>query len=196
MKKRIAVIGCLLTLLALAGCGSGNGGETTAPETTAASNGIESSLALLTTVWESWPEESKFAVAGGDSEAYVMDAPGAFSVENPEALDGTLAFPASEAEQIDDAASLLHMMNANNFTAGAFRLKDAGNAETVAEAIRSNLDSRQWLCGFPEEYLIASVDNSLVCVFGTADNVSGFQEQLVSAYENVQVFSQGPVSAG
>ena len=65
MKKRIAVIGCLLTLLALAGCGSGNGGETTAPETTAASNGIESSLALLTTVWESWPEESKFAVAGG-----------------------------------------------------------------------------------------------------------------------------------
>ena len=122
-----------------------------------------------------------------------MDGPGSFSTENADALDAALAFPASEAEKIDDAASLVHMMNANTFTAGAFRLRDAKDSEAVAEAVKTGLSGRQWLCGFPEEYLIASVDNYLVSVFGTAELVETFKTQLDSVYENVSVLSEGPL---
>ena len=85
------------------------------------------------------------------------------------------------------------MMNANTFTAGAFRLRDAKDSEAVAEAVKTGLSGRQWLCGFPEEYLIASVDNYLVSVFGTAELVETFKTQLDSAYENVSVLSEGPL---
>ena len=58
------------------------------------------------------------------------------------------------------------------------------------------MDGRQWICGFPEEMMIASVDQYLVCAFGTADLVETFQNQLSSVYETVSVISEGPVSAG
>lgn len=215
MKKILAICMMLVVLGALAGCGTEKAGESTAAESTAAESTAaestaaesspegaadasqpESALALLAAVWDSYPEDAKFSVAGGDSEQYVMDAPGAFSVENPEMLDGSLAFPAAEADKIDDAASLVHMMNANTFTAGAFHLKDAGSLGEVAEAIKANLDSRQWLCGFPEEFVIASVGDYVVCAFGTADNVDVFGTQLAASYRQAQVEAEGPISAG
>ena len=210
MKKILAVCMMFVVLCALAGCGTEKAGESTAaesaaaestaaessPESTADASQPDSALALLTAVWDSYPEDAKFSVAGGDSEQYVMDAPGAFSVENPEMLDGSLAFPAAEADQIDEAASLMHMMNANNFTAGAFHLKDEAARQEVAEAVKANLDSRQWLCGFPEEFLIASVDSYVVCVFGTAENVETFGAQLTGVYGQTQVEAEGPVLAG
>ena len=200
MKKKFlrAAAACAAVLMigSLAGCGQRGAGETEAPETSAASNEIADALELLTAVWESYPEDAVFPAAGGDSEEMTMDGPGACSVENAEALDASLAFPADEAGKIDDAASLVHMMNANTFTAGAFRLKEAGDSQAVAQALEENLDGRQWICGFPEEMMIASVDQYLVCAFGTADLVETFQKQLSSVYETVSVVSEGPVSAG
>ena len=184
MKKSLMAALAVFLLAALTACGGKNAAK---------ENGIADSLELLKTVWESWPEDQAFSAAGGDSEEMVMDGPGSFSTENADALDAALAFPASEAEKIDDAASLVHMMNANTFTAGAFRLRDAKDSEAVAEAVKTGLSGRQWLCGFPEEYLIASVDNYLVSVFGTAELVETFKTQLDSVYENVSVLSEGPL---
>ncbi len=187
MKKVLVLMMGAVMLLALAACGSEKQEE---------SNGITDSLELLNTVWESWPEDAVFPAGGGDSEQYVMEGPGKFSVEDPEILDGALAFPAAEADKIDDAASLTHMMNANTFTGGAFRMKDPKDMEAVAGAVKENLDGRQWLCGFPQEYVIASVDQYLVYAFGTTENVAAFKSQLNGAYKNVNVLSEGPVSAG
>ena len=40
----------------------------------------------------------------------------------------TLGLPESEAANIDDAASMVHMMNANTFTGAAYRLKSGGSS--------------------------------------------------------------------
>ena len=50
-------------------------------------------------------------------------APGNFSMDDADLLDSSLGFPAAEAGKIDGAASLVHMMNLNTFTCGAFHVK-------------------------------------------------------------------------
>ena len=40
-----------------------------------------------------------------------------------------LYIPAENVSMIDEAASLIHAMNANTFTGAAFHLTDAGNAD-------------------------------------------------------------------
>lgn len=213
MKKTITIICCLLLALAMTACGSQdnvNNEATNSPDvspsntpandpvvpSSAPANDVEDSLALLTKIWETWPEDAKFPVSGGDAEAFVMDAPGVFSIADPAALDASLAFPESEVSKIDDAASLTHMMNANVFTAGVFRLKDASEADAVADAVLANLENREWLCGFPEEYLLAVVDQYLICSFGEANSIATLQQQLNDSFENARIISQGSVEIG
>ena len=78
-----------------------------------------SPLNLLNTVWKSYKKAEKFQAAGGDfSEENMKDgAPGKFSVSDSGALASTLAVPEEYASQLKEAASLVHMMNLNTFTA-------------------------------------------------------------------------------
>ena len=94
-------------------------------------------LSLLTSVWSTYSEDDKFPAAGGDAEHSVDDAPGSFDVSNADNLTYQLTFPSADVSLIDGAASLVHMMNLNTFTCGAFHVSDAGNVSTVAADIRS-----------------------------------------------------------
>ena len=74
-------------------------------------------LSLLTSVWSTYSEDDKFPAAGGDAEHSVDDAPGSFDVLNADSLTYQLTFPSADVSLIDGAASLVHMMNLNTFTA-------------------------------------------------------------------------------
>ena len=108
-------------------------------------------LSLLTSVWSTYSEDDKFPAAGGDAEHSVDDAPGSFDVSNADNLTYQLTFPSADVSLIDGAASLVHMMNLNTFTCGAFHVSDAGNVSTVAADIRSAVQGKQWMCGFPDK---------------------------------------------
>lgn len=146
-------------------------------------------------LWNSYGEDDKFPTAGGDmsEENMTMDAPGKFGVDDTAALDTTLGFPAASAEKIDDAASLVHMMNANTFTCGAFHVKNAGDIADVSAAIKDNIMQRQWMCGFPDKLVIVKVDDYVISFFGENEIVETFKTKLNAAYTSAETLCDEPI---
>jgi len=151
-------------------------------------NAAGGALEVIESVWATYEEENKFAAGGGDSANMNFEGPGAFDATNAEELDITLGFPAAQVDKIDDAASLMHMMNANTFTGGVYHVTDAANVQTVADALKENIMNRQWMCGFPETLIIVSVgDNYLVSAFGNGEIIETFKTKLSGVYADATV---------
>ena len=186
MKKKIALLLLTVMAISLVACGE----KDTANNNDAAKDGkqAESALDVLQSTWETYEEENKFAAGGGDSQNMVMDEPGKFDVTNTEELNGTLGFPADSAGKIDDAASFMHIMNANTFTAGAYHVTNADDVQGVADALKESIMNRQWLCGFPETLIIVKVnDNYLVSAFGNGEIIETFKTKLTGVYADATV---------
>lgn len=186
MKKKIALLLLTVMAISLVACGE----KDTANNNDAAKDGkqAESALDVLQSTWETYEEENKFAAGGGDSQNMVMDEPGKFDAANTEELNGTLGFPADSAGKIDDAASLMHMMNANTFTAGAYHVTNADDVQGVADALKESIMNRQWMCGFPETLIIVKVnDNYLVSAFGNGEIIETFKTKLTGVYADATV---------
>jgi len=135
-------------------------------------------LDVLTNAWNAMGDEEKFPIGGGDSANMVMDAPGAFDVANTEELDALLGLSADGAAKIDAAASLMHMMNANTFTCGAFSVVAGEDLSAFVTALQENIQARQWMCGFPEKLVIVTIDNVVVSMFGNGQIVDSFTAKL------------------
>ncbi|MBQ8877721.1 MAG: bacteriocin transport accessory protein [Lachnospiraceae bacterium] len=187
MKKRIVLLICGMMILSLFGCGKKEDvTETPAPE--AATVDVADATELLTNVWGTYTEAELFPIGGGDYENVVMDTPGKYDVSKAEEMDSVLGLPQSSAAMIDDAASMMHMMNANTFTCGAYHLTDASKQQAFADALKENIMNRQWMCGFPDTLLIASVgDEYVVSAFGNAEIMETFKTKLTAQYEAAEV---------
>ncbi len=209
MKKKIALLLLTVMAISLVGCGekettNGNdnandnqvvGDDTTVDDNTTNDENADSNAEIqegaagvLQNIWNAYDESEKFAVGGGDSNNLNMDGPGTFDVTSVEELNGTLGFPETHADKIDDAASLMHMLNANTFTAGIFHVTNSEDIATVAEAIKDNIMVREWICGFPQKLLILSVDdNYVITAFGAEDLLDLFEQKATETYENASV---------
>jgi len=210
MKKKIALMLLTVMTISLVACG-GNGDDasssagsdtnvessatpteapTEAPTEEPASE-IASSLAILENVWTNFDENYKFPCGGGDSSNMTMDVPGAFDATNSVELDSMLGYPAAQVDKIDDAASLMHMMNANTFTCGVYHLTDSANMQTVADALKDNIMARQWMCGFPDTLIIVSVDDYVLSAFGNAELIEVFKNKVAELYgESTLVYEE------
>lgn len=197
MKKILTLLLAALLLLTFAACGNAGNDTTTNGQENTPSQNVESKdpLSILQTVWASYGDDEKFAVAGGDmsEENSKMDEPGVFSLENKEELDATLGLSAEAAEKVDSAASLVHMMNANTFTCGAFKVKNAEDVASLAGLLKDNILKRQWMCGFPDKLVVASVDDVVLAFFGKNDNIDMFKTKLSAAYSSAEVISESPI---
>lgn len=197
MKKLIALILAGVMLLSFAACGGSGEADTKEPaaETTAAAAiDVADAADLLNKVWAKYADTEKFFVMGGDMSNPVSDGAGKFDITLTEDLDNTLGLPQANAAQIDDAASLAHAMNANNFTAAAYHLTAGTDASAFAAAIDSHLATRQWICGFPETLLILGVGDYVVTAFGTADNINVFKTKLSEEFASAQIFVEKPIA--
>lgn len=156
---------------------------------------INDALELLDAVWANYKEDEKFAAMGGDrsEENLKEDAPGVYSLDDAEAVDSELGFPAASIDTIDQAASLIHMMNANTFTCGAYHIKDKDSMESVAASLKENILNRRWMCGFPEKLVIYSVGDYLISVFGDGELITTFEGHLTEAYPSVQTVSEDAI---
>ena len=139
-------------------------------------------LSLLTSVWSTYSEDDKFPAAGGDAEHAVDGAPGSFDVSNADNLSYLLTFPADDASLIDSAASLVHMMNLNTFTCGAFHVADANNVARLADDLRTTIQAKRWMCGFPDKLVIVTVGQSVFSVYGNEELVNTFRDKLLASY--------------
>ena len=184
MKRNMKKIAMVLLVAMLGMCLAACGGKGNNAGITEVANATE----ILTTVWGTYEEDEMFPAGGGDSENMSMEGPAKFDVSKVEELDYLLNFPAGMADKIDDAASLMHMMNANTFTAGAYHVTDAGDVATVKAAIEDKVMNNHWMCGFPETLIIVQVgDNYLVSAYGNGELIENFKTKLVNTYANAEV---------
>ena len=159
--------------------------ETPKPETPAEDKpaaAVDDALTILNAIWNTYSDEEKFPAAGGDSEHAVDGAPGSFDVSNADSLSYQLTFPADDASLIDSAASLVHMMNLNTFTCGAFHVADANNVAKLADDLRTTIQAKRWMCGFPDKLVIVTVGQSVLSVYGNEELVNTFRDKLLTSY--------------
>ena len=159
--------------------------ETPKPETPAEDKpaaAVDDALTILNAIWNTYSDEEKFPAAGGDSEHAVDGAPGSFDASNADSLSYLLTFPADDASLIDSAASLVHMMNLNTFTCGAFHVADANNVARLADDLRTTIQAKHWMCGFPDKLVIVTVGQSVLSVYGNEELVNTFRDKLLTSY--------------
>ena len=204
MKRNVTLILAALLAVSLTACNnSGNTSDTSNSSNTSTSGtseeqiSVASATELLTNVWNSYKEDDKFPTMGGTPGGEVTDSvPGKFSIDDANALDVHLAFPAASADKIDDAASLIHMMNANTFTCGAYHVKDAGTISALSSEIKDSVMNRQWMCGFPEKLVIVKVGDYIVSVFGNGELIDTFIGKLTAEYTSAEKLCDEPIEMG
>lgn len=194
MKKILAFVLAAVMVLSLAACtDKGSEGGATSPSG-AQTNQPKSALEILEKVWSKYSTDEKFPATGGSEKHMKEDKPGKFDVSDAEALDFELGFPKANASEIDDAASLMHMLNQNNFSCGVYHVKGSGNAEALAGKIKENILARQWLCGFPEKLVILTVGDYIVAVFGAGELTGTFVAKLSAEYSSAKQLFDVPIA--
>ena len=194
MKKILALLLAAVMVLSLAACtDKGSEGGATSPSG-AQTNQPKSALEILEKVWSKYSADEKFPATGGSEKHMKEDMPGKFDVSDAEALDFELGFPKANASEIDDAASLMHMLNQNNFSCGVYHVKDSGNVEALAGKIKENILARQWLCGFPEKLVILTIGDYIVSVFGAGELTDTFIAKLSAEYSSAKQLFDVPIA--
>lgn len=187
MKKFFALMLAAVMALSLVACGGNNDAKDDQPagDQPAA---ITSALNLLETVWNDYGEDEKFSVVGGgpDAEQMVEGAPAAFDLTDRSLAQHNLVLP--ESAQVDDAASLTHMLNANTFTAAAYHA--TGDVQALAAELRDAIQSNRWMCGFPDKVVVAVRDEYVAIAFGADDLVDAFAGRLSGIFGMELVYNE------
>ena len=193
MKKLIALLMALTMVAMMAACSTGNNNETPATDATETTEAVNvptvgSALEVLETIWNAYGDDEKFAVIGGNIENAVDGAPGNYDLAYAENLTYNLLVPAELIANIDDAASMIHMMNANNFTSGVVHLTEGTDVAAFTEAMHTAISTNPWICGFPEKMIVAVIDGSYVLIsFGVNDAMNPFEAHLTEVYANAEI---------
>ena len=196
MKKILTLTIAAVLVFSLVSCAKKDKEDVTTGTSAAdvQKNGPKSALEILETVCKKYSADDKFAAMGGSEKNMKEDAPGEFDLGDAEALDFELGFPKAEVGKLDDAASLLHMLNQNTFTCGVYHVKNSADIEALAAKIKDNILARNWMCGFPEKLVIMTVGDYIVSVFGAAELISTFTAKLTDSYGSVRQLFDVPIA--
>lgn len=201
MKRLTILFFMVMLIFMLTGCGSGNGGSQSGMgENSEESEESEESkygeaLDVLSAIRQSYKEEDMFAIYGGNQENAVMDAPGKFDISKTEEMKVNLGLPEELWDDIDDAASMVHMMNANIFTGAVYHLKDGTDSNDFADAVKTNIMATQWICGQPDTLVVIEVKgNYIITAYGEAEIMETFKNNALSALDGSQVVIEEPIS--
>ncbi len=164
MKKISALILTLAMVFSLAACGGGNQNPQSAPELE-----LGSPEEILNSIWNNVSEDQKFPVAGGDMENIQEDKAGKFNMENMDVVTSVLHMSEETAASVSEAATLIHAMNANTFTAVAVKLNEGVNAEEFVNSVKTDVEGTQWMCGFPDYLLVYTLGDYVVYVIGETE---------------------------
>ena len=188
MKKIISLVLVCVMALGLIACGETKPVETTAPATTEPAVTVESALAVLEDIWAQYGEDEKFFVIGGNMESPVDGAPGNYDMAYAENLSWNLLVPADQLANIDQAATMIHAMNANTFTSGVVHLTEGTDAAAFAQTMRDAIQGNMWMCGFPETLTVAVIGGEYVLIaFGVNDAMNPFMTHFAEAYADAEI---------
>lgn len=193
MKKGVAIILSAMMAVVLTGCGGKQGGSQA--DQGSGESRYADALEVLNEVVKGYSEDELFAMYGGDQENAVMDAPGKFDISKTEELENVYGLPSDLSSSIEDAATMVHMMNANTFTGAAYRLKDGTDVEAFADSVKSCILAKQWICGMPDTLVAINVDGRyVITAFGEAGLMENFKTNALSALGGAQVITEVPIA--
>lgn len=191
MKKLIALLLVLVMALSMAACGAENADPTTPDVEEPTAPAVEapaSALEVLEKVWALYADGEKFPVMGGNPEGGAMDAPANWDMAYAENLTYSLLIPAEQMANVDDAATMIHMMNANTFTSGVVHLAEGTDVAAFTTLMHDTIATNPWICGFPEKMLIADLGGNYVLIaFGVNDAMGPFQTHFAEAYADAAI---------
>ncbi len=191
MKKILSLVLVLALAMSLAACGKK--AETAETTGVPAQEMPASALEVLETIWADYAEDEKFAVIGGSMAAPVDGAPGSYDIAD-ENITYNLLIPAEQLANVTEAASMIHMMNANTFTCGVFKLADGVSAADFGAAMKEAVMGNQWMCGFPETLLIRNFGDVYVLVaFGVNDAMTPFEMHMSNVYPGFETITNEPI---
>ena len=144
-----------------------------------------SALDILNTIWNSYADDEKFAIIGGSD--MTMNAPGVLDHTDTQTMSNSYYIPEANVSMVDDAASMIHMMNTNTFTGGIYHIADSSNIADFASAVKDSILGAQWICGFPDELLIISVDDYVIVAFGATELIDTFSAKTTAAYDSAEI---------
>ena len=190
MKKIVSVVLALTLALSLAACGGKKAEVTTPPVQEVPASAVE----ILEKTWAEYAESEKFAIVGGNVEAGIMDAPANYDMAYAENMTYSLLVPTDQIPNVAEAASMIHMMNANTFTCGVFRMAEGASVGDFAAAMEAAIQGNMWMCGFPESLLIKDIAGEYVLVaFGLNDTMTTFENRLNENYPDAEVLYSEPI---
>lgn len=208
MKRIVSLLLVCAMMLTMAACGgsgdadSTTGATETTEETTQSVTGPESALEVLENIWNAFPAEEQFSVYGGDMETHaammeasteeepyeIPNAPGKYDMTYAESLPYILLIPEEQMANVDEAATMIHMMLANNFTSGVVHLTEGTDVADFTAAVHEAIMNNPWMCGFPEKELVAVVGGEYVLIaFGVNDAMTPFQTHFQESYPDAQI---------
>ena len=209
MKKLITLLLVLTMVLSMAACAGKtpdtDSGEKETTETTENAAPQTSAVEILSNIWALYPAEEQFPVSGGNMEYHFEqmekdenymppNAPGVYDMAYAENLPYLLYIPEAEMANVDEAATMIHAMLANNFSSGVVHVKAGTDVNAMATAIKDNLAQTQWICGTPDQMLVAVVAGEYVLIaFGINDAMNPFVTRVGEAYPDANVIYSGSI---
>ena len=143
---------------------------------------VADSADVINKVLDTYAEDQKFASMGGDMETPVDGKAGLMKLTDTETINYMLHTNDDLVAQTDEIASFVHAMNANTFTSGSFKLKDATTADGFCTSLKDSVLATQWMCGFPEKIVIFNINGGdyVVYAIGNGEAVDYFKTQLTT----------------
>ena len=176
MKKFAAMMLALAMLFSFAACGSKTTAPTTAP--TEATVKVEGTMEeLLNKVVEIQPVE----FMGGTMPIDLTDTSedGLWNIKYNTGLDN--------ADNITDAAVFGPMMGSMAFSMVLVRVTEGADSKTVAESMKSGIDTRKWICVEADDLKVAGFGDVVMLIMVNSD--SGMTAQsFVDAFAKVAGF--------
>ena len=172
MKKFLSVVLALTMVLSMAACG-GKKAEETEPALSVAGTMEE----LLNKTIEQRPVEFMGGVIPVDLTDSTED--GLWAIKSYTGLE--------DAAQITEAAAYEPMMGSMAFSMVMVRLAEGADAKAVAEAMKSGIDTRKWICVEADDLKVAGFGDVVMLIMLNSD--SGMTAQsFVDAFSKVAGF--------
>ena len=191
MKKTLSIVLALTMVFAMTACGGNKAEETTG---VTAQEMPASAQEVMETIWADYAEDEKFAVIGGSMAAPVDGAPGSYDLAD-ENITYSLLIPAEQLGNVTEAASMIHMMNANTFTAAVYKLAEGVTAADFGNAMKEAILNNQWMCGFPDKLLVSGFGDTYVLVaFGVNDAMDPFTAHFEAVYPGFETIASESIA--
>ena len=198
MKRAICLLLVAVMAVSLGACSMRNNETTPTDTNPTGTNPTETTgnqtqtqngaLQILEKIWNSYPEQERFPVIGGDADTMVENGPGNYGLQDTATLNVQLLVPENEAKNITEAAAMFHGMMVNNFSCGVFKVANGVSTGAFADTMQEAVEQARWMCGTPEKELIAVIgDEYVLMAFGLQSVLDTFRAKLIEAYPDAQI---------